>query len=47
MKLLSLAAAAMMTVTAAPCISAADYGWQEINGSKRNAHQNKYETREM
>lgn len=35
MKLLSLAAAAMMTVTAAPCINAADYGWQEINGSRK------------
>lgn len=35
MKLLSLAAAAMMTITAAPCISAADYGWQDINGSRK------------
>ena len=35
MKLLSLAAAAVMTISAAPCINAAEYGWKEINGSKR------------
>ncbi|WP_432651144.1 hypothetical protein [Huintestinicola sp.] len=35
MKLLSLAAAAVMTISAAPCISAAEYGWQEINGNKK------------
>lgn len=32
-KLLSLAAAAVMTISTAPCISAAEYGWQEINGN--------------
>ncbi|MGN0637933.1 MAG: hypothetical protein ACI4J0_06145 [Huintestinicola sp.] len=34
-KLLALAAAAAMTISSAPFVSAAEYGWQEINGSKK------------
>lgn len=34
-KLLAIAAAAVMTISAAPCISAIEYGWQEINGNKK------------
>ncbi|MGN1107715.1 MAG: hypothetical protein ACI4RH_13810 [Huintestinicola sp.] len=35
LKLLALAAAAVMTISAAPIVSAAEYGWQEINGRKK------------
>lgn len=34
-KLISLAAAAMITIGAVPSVSAAEYGWQEANGKKK------------
>lgn len=35
LKALALASAAVMTISAAPFVSAAEYGWQEINGNKK------------
>ena len=34
-KLPAITAAAVLTISAAPCIYAAEYGWQEINGNKK------------
>ncbi len=34
-KLPAITAAAVLTISAAPCINAAEYGWQEINGNKK------------
>lgn len=34
-KLAAIAAAAILTINAAPCITAAEYGWQEVNGSRK------------
>lgn len=35
LKLLSITAAAVMTISSAPLVTAAEYGWQEVNGSKK------------